>query len=345
MNTTITLPSQPRVVEENGAYGVFEIDNLYPGYGHTIGNSLRRILLSSLPGAAITHVRIEGVSHEFSTIEGVKEDVLTMLLFLKRVRFAVEGEDGEYEVSLNVKGPKVVTAADIKAPTQVRVLNPDQYLFEITEKRDVRIDCIVQQGIGYVPRDRMLPKKAEVGLIVLDATFSPIRRVNYEVEQMRVGDRTDFNRLRITIETDGTFTAREALDRAIRIMIDQLRAMTGELSAPAEEAVEGVAALSPEEREIAKQIASQATTSRAFSDEGQAAAEVVSPDVLKTRIETLNLNTRIINALSEAGIRTVGGLVRKRRSDLLALGGIGEKAVQEIENVLHSLGVSLKSEE
>ncbi|GIW68940.1 MAG: DNA-directed RNA polymerase subunit alpha [Candidatus Parcubacteria bacterium] len=342
MDVTITLPSRPRVVEDKGVFGVFEIDNLYPGYGHTIGNSLRRILLSSLPGAAITHVRVEGAAHEFSTLEGVKEDVLTILLYLKRVRFAAEGNENEYEVSLAVKGPKVVTAADIKTPSQIRVLNPEQYLFEITEKKEVRIDCVVQQGIGYVPRDRIQPKKADVGLIVLDAAFSPIRRVNYEVEQMRVGDRTDFNRLRITIETDGTLTAQEALERSIRIMLDQLHAMVGISDAPeGEVAAAQTTPRSREQEPLAQRLERSGASALQDSDTGF----VLSPDALKTRIETLNLNMRIINALSEAGIRTVGGLVRKRRKDLLALEGIGERAVEEIEQVLRSLGVVLKSDE
>ena len=213
MDYSITLPSKPRVVSEEESSGVYEIDGLYPGYGHTLGNSLRRIILSSLPGAAITSVKIDGVEHEFSTISGVKEDVVTMILNLKKLRFEIIGGDAQ-TVKLSVKGGKKVTGADLSLPGQVRLLNPEQYICEVTDKNtELEAEFSIERGLGYVAREALKKDRVEIGEISVDAIFSPIRRVNYEVENMRVGDRTDFNRLRISIETDGTIAPRKALEQ------------------------------------------------------------------------------------------------------------------------------------
>jgi DNA-directed RNA polymerase subunit alpha len=208
---TIAIPSKPKIVSEENFKGIYEIDGLYPGYGHTLGNSLRRIILSSLPGTAITEVKISGVGHEFSTIEGVKEDVISIILNLKKLRISMKNNEA-MKIDLHIKGPKKVTAADIEVPSQVEIVNKDQYLFEVTTKTDVHIEIKVENGIGFVPKEVLQKEKVEVGTIALDAIFTPIRRVNYESENMRVGDRTDYNRLRLTIETDGTITPREALE-------------------------------------------------------------------------------------------------------------------------------------
>ncbi|HYF29266.1 MAG TPA: DNA-directed RNA polymerase subunit alpha, partial [Candidatus Paceibacterota bacterium] len=200
MEYHITLPSKPRVVKEEELQGIYEIDSLYPGYGHTLGNSLRRIILSSLPGAAVTAVKIEGVSHEFATIEGVRESVMEVLLNLKRVHFSLQGDEPQ-TISLSVKGPKQVTAADFNLPSQVQIANPDQHIADISGKIAFELEATIERGLGYVPRETLTKEKVDIGTIALDATFTPIRRVNYEVEDMRVGDRTNFNRLRILIET------------------------------------------------------------------------------------------------------------------------------------------------
>src|ERR1035437_3859111 len=220
----IILPSKLSIVSEVDTKGVYEIDGLYPGYGHTLGNSLRRIILSSLTGAAITSIKIDGVDHEFSVIDGVKEDVITILLHLKQVRFRLNTDEPQ-KVVLHVKGPKQVTASDIEKGGQVEVLNPDLYITEITGKNTLSIEMTVEKGLGFVPKEMHQKTKNEVGVISLDAIFTPIRRVAYEVENMRVGDKTNHNRLRMTIETDGTLTPREALEKAITIMVEQLKAI------------------------------------------------------------------------------------------------------------------------
>ena len=203
--------------------GVYEIEGLYPGYGHTLGNSLRRIILSSLPGAAITQLKIDGVLHEFSTVSGVKEDVITLILNLKKVRFKMLTDEPQ-TIKLSVKGVKSVTAKDIEASGLVEVLNPDQFICEVTDKNaTLHIELRVEIGLGYLPKEAIQKEKVEIGMIAVDAAFTPIRRVNYEVETMRVGDRTDYNRLKITIETDGTLDPRTALENAIEVMIHQLK--------------------------------------------------------------------------------------------------------------------------
>ena len=231
----IVMPSKPRVVLEEANKGVFEIDGLYPGYGHTLGNSLRRIILSSLPGASVTSIKIDGVSHEFQTLEGIKEDVIVMILNLKKTRFKMISDEPQ-TVSLSVKGPKAVTAGDIKTGGQVEILNPELHIVEVTGKINLNIEMKIEKGLGFIPKELFQKEKVDVGTIAVDAIFTPVRWVSYEVENMRVGDKTNHNRLRISIETDGTLSAREALSRSIEIMINQLKAII-DFKEPEEEKV------------------------------------------------------------------------------------------------------------
>jgi DNA-directed RNA polymerase subunit alpha len=320
LETNVALPSKPRVIKEEEFSGIFEIDGLYPGYGHTLGNSLRRIILSSLPGAAITQVKIDGVQHEFSAIDGVKEDVITILLNLKRIRLQMHS-DTPMTLNLKVKGAKVVTAGDITAPSQITILNPEQPIAEITDKSaELAIELTIEHGLGYVPREIHQKDKVDIGTIALDAVFTPIRRVNYEVENMRVGDRTDYNRLRVFIETDGTLTAREALENSIEIMIHQLKAIIG----------------------FQETVSARHTPEIAEMDAAAADDSSLDIDVLKTRIETLDLSTRTLNALENANIRTLGGLVRKKKDDILSLDGMGPKGLEEIEALLAGMNIAFK---
>ena len=208
----IIMPSKPRVVEEVGNKGIFEIDGLYPGYGHTLGNSLRRIILSSLPGASITSIKIDGVSHEFQVMDGLKADVIVLILNLKKIRFKMASSEPQV-VNLSVKGPKQIFASDIKTSGQVEILNSDLYIAELTGKVSLNIEMKIEKGLGFVAKEVMQKEKVDIGMIAVDAIFTPIRRVSYEVENMRVGDQTNHNRLRISIETDGTLFPRDALSQ------------------------------------------------------------------------------------------------------------------------------------
>jgi len=316
----ILLPSKPKVVTEDEKKGVYEIDGLYPGYGHTLGNSLRRIILSSLPGASVTLVKIAGVPHEFSTIDGVKEDVITIILNLKKIRFKMLSDEPQV-ATLNKKGIGVVTAKDIKVPGQLEVLNGELEIAEITSKNtNLEIEITIEKGLGFIPKETLQKGKVEVGTIVTDAIFTPIRRVSYEVENMRVGEKTNHNRLRIFIETDGTITPRDALTRSVQIMLDQFRAI-----------------LDIKEQEEEKEEIFKETENNKSKEK-----EEDITDVLKTRIDTLDLSTRTLNALNEANIRTVGGIARKKVEDLQEIEGLGNKGINEIKKKLSGLGISLK---
>lgn len=315
MEYQITLPSKPRIVSEEGDQGVYEIDSLYPGYGHTLGNSLRRIILSSLPGAAVTQVKIEDVPHEFATIEGVRESVMEILLNLKRVHFVLHGDEPQ-AITLSKKGSGEVTAGDFKLPSQVEVKNPEQHICDLSGgKASLELEATIERGLGYVSREVLTKEKVDIGTIALDATFTPIRRVNYEVENMRVGDRTDFNRLRILIETNGTLAPREALEQSIETMIHQLRAVIGfQESAPLGEEVD------------------------------ETATAGSSVDATKIKVADLGLSPRVTSALEDAGVKSAAGLTRKSAAALLELDGIGEKAVEDISRALAGHGLTLKSE-
>ena len=317
MEYHITLPSKPRIVSEEGNQGMYEIDSLYPGYGHTLGNSLRRIILSSLPGATVTRVKIEGVPHEFATLEGVRETVMEILLNLKRVHYVLHGDEPQV-IGLVAKSGEV-TAKDFKLPSQVEIKNPEQHIADISGKGMIELEATVERGLGYVPREVLTKEKVDIGMIALDATFTPIRRVNYEVENMRVGDRTDFNRLRIFIETNGTVTPREALERSIETMIHQLSAVIG---------------------------FQEPSVAEAFSPKSglPSAGEDASVDVSKTKVADLSLSARVVAALEEAGIKSAAGLARKSAAALKELDGIGDKAIEEISSALAKLGLALKGE-
>ncbi len=318
LDYNITLPSKPKVLSEDGFKGTYEIESLYPGYGHTLGNSLRRIILSSLMGAAITTVKIEGVAHEFSTLEGVKEDVINILLNLKKTRFKLLTEEPQ-TVTLSVKGIKDVTAGDITVSGQVEVLNPELKIATLTSKNaSLVIEITIAKGFGYVSKEVHQKDKVDVGVIAVDAIFTPIRRVNYEVENMRVGDRTDYNRLSITIETDGTIAPRRALEASIEIMINQMKAVIGFV----------------ERAEVEKSIEA--------SVEAPSRKDAVDNEFLKTRVEQLDLSTRTTNALAAANIRTVGGLARKTEEDLLEIDGLGDKGINEIKRALAIHSITLK---
>lgn len=321
MTYEVILPSKPKIIREDNNTGTYEIDGLYPGYGHTLGNSLRRIILSSLPGAAVTKVKIKGVSHEFSAIDGVKEDVITLLLNLKKLRIRLNTDEPQ-TMTLKAKGIKDVTAKDIEAPGQVEIMNADQHIASLTEKTsELEIELTAEKGLGYVSKEIIQKDRVEIGAITLDAAFTPIRKANYEVENMRVGDRTDFNRLRLTIETDGTITANEALEKSIILMINQLKAVVGF-----------------KEEEI---VAEESTKSEETSSSEDSSKENNS-ELLKTRVDALGFSSRTIKALTNGNIRTLGGLARKKESDIMDIDGLGSKGIQEIKKVLSEYGISLK---
>lgn len=316
----IPLPLPPKVIQKKKNQVVFEVEGLYPGYGVTVGNALRRVLLSSLQGAAVTEVKIKGVPHEFSTIPGVLEDTIMILLNIKNLRFKIfEGES--QKVELKVKGEGEVKGSDFKCPSQIKLTNPDLHIATITDKKtELNIEILVERGVGYVPKDQIKESKksgkAEIGAITVDAIFTPVKNVNFQVENMRVGDRTDFDRLSLEIETDGTITPEEAFFEACDILIKHFNIIfEGKAGGKAEKKSEEKASESKEE------------------------------DVTKLLVEDLKLTGRTLNALLNNSIKTVGGIVKKSEKSLSEMEGMGDKAISEIKRKLKKLGLELKSQE
>ncbi len=333
----IILPSKLNIVEENGPRGTYEIEGLYPGYGHTLGNALRRIILSSLPGVSIIAVRVKGADHEFSTLAGVREDVLSIILNLRKINFRLLAGE-EAIVHLHAKGVGVVTAQQFEHGGEVEIANPDQYVAEITTKSgELDIELHLAKGIGYLSKENVPFEGKSIGTIIVDAIFSPIRKVRYEVEDMRVGDRTDYNRLKISIETDGSLSAREALESALQIMLRQIRAILDlkeeENVQRTEEGGEGEYLSTPEHDPVEDD---------AYQDDFIDESERV--ELLKTRIDTLDFSSRTERALSAANIRTLGGLVQKTEDELLAIEGFGKKSLEEVLETLATFKLHLKND-
>lgn len=226
----IPLPSQPKIIETRENSAIFEIEGLWPGYGVTVGNSLRRVLLSSLPGAAVTQVKIKGVQHEFSTISGVLEDAVTILLNLKQLRFKLHTDEPQ-KINLLAKGEKEVKGSDLDLSSQVTLMNKDAHIATLTDKKsELDIEMLVENGMGYEPVESRKRGKLEIGTIALDAIFTPVRKVSYRIENMRVGEKTDFDRLILEIETDGSITPEEAINQASEILVGHFALIGGAFS-------------------------------------------------------------------------------------------------------------------
>lgn len=323
MNTNISLPKSPKLIEQiSKNRAVFEIEELYPGYGLTIGNALRRIMLSSLPGAAITSVKISNVNHEFSTLPGVLEDIVEIILNLKQIRFKMHGDEPQ-TATLKAKGEKQVLAHDIKLTSQIEIANPNSLIANLTSKNaSLEMEMLVERGLGYSALETRKKDRQEIGSIAIDAIFTPIKMINYDIEDMRVGDKTNYNRLKFDIETDGTLTPAEALVNSTQILIEQLKIVVAPVS------------------KIAKTETKEVLEEKLVEEK-----EESEEDATKIKIEDLKLSNRTQNILLSNHIKTVAGLSRLAEKDLLELEGVGNKAVKEIKKVMGKLGLTLKQEE
>lgn len=326
----ITLPTQPKLIQKTENEAVFEIENLYPGYGTTIGNALRRVLLSSLRGAAITAVRIQGVNHEFSTIPNVLEDVIEIILNLKQIRIRLHGTEPQ-KLTLKVKGEREVKAKDLHGPSQIEIVTPDAHIATLTDKKaELEIELDVEAGIGYQTVEARMKEKLSIGAIAIDAIFTPVRKVNYEVENMRVGERTDFNRARLTIATDGTIAPEEALRQAIQILVDQFKELLVTIESKAHGTPSAGLPIEPARAERAAPREEAMPSSVAGVSESGSA-----------NISSLNLSARAFNALNRANIFTVDELVKRNERELKSLRGLGDKGLKEIKKELGKLGLTL----
>ena len=314
----------PRISAEkvDDQKGTFTVEPLDKGFGYTFGNSLRRVLLSSLGGAAITSVRIEGVAHEFSSVPGVKEDVTDIVLNLKDVVVKMHTDADEVEAPLVATGPGAVKAKDIDLPSGVEILNPDAPIATLEKKTKLEIYLTIGRGRGYSPAEENKSDEQPIGVIPIDSIFSPIRRAAYAVDAARVGQRTDFDKLTLELETDGSVEPSAALREASEILIKSLAIFTDA------DRVEELTA-----REAIGQVAPDA-----LADSGAGARDGLD-EIL---IEELELGVRSYNCLKRAGIQTVGDLVRKSESELNAIPNFGQKSIEEVIETLDSRGLSLR---
>jgi DNA-directed RNA polymerase subunit alpha len=307
-------------VEDNR--GSFTVEPLDRGFGYTFGNSLRRVLLSSLGGAAVTSVRIEGVAHEFSTIKGVKEDVTDIVLNLKGVVCRMHSDATEVEAPLVVTGPGDITASDIDLPAGVEILNPRAPIATLEKKTKLEMYLTIARGRGYRPAEENKSPDQPIGVIPIDSIFSPVRRVAYAVEQARVGQRTDYDKLTLDIETDGSVEPQAALREAAEILMAHLKIFTDADIVPT--------LGQPEAPELGPGVGAPA---------GPAAGRGEEYDIL---IEELELGVRSYNCLKRAGIQTVGELINKTESELAAIPNFGKKSIDEVVETLHARGLGLR---
>jgi DNA-directed RNA polymerase subunit alpha len=311
----------PRITHEDVKEnrGVFVIEPLDRGFGHTFGNSLRRVLLSSLEGAAVTSVKIEGVAHEFTTLPGVREDVTDIILNLKQLVCILEGESPEIEVRLTAKGEGTITAADIERPADLEILNPDLEIANLSAKGRLEVTVTIGRGRGYVPAEGNRGQAHTIGVIPVDSMFSPIRRVAYDVESARVGQRTDYDKLILDVTTNGSIEPKDAIAQAAEILIRQLAIFTDL------ERMEGFGA---------------DTTPL----EGAMVDVQLAHGMENFPIEELELGVRSYNCLKRVGIETIGDLVTKTEHELASIPNFGKKSIEEVKETLAQHGLRLRGD-
>jgi DNA-directed RNA polymerase subunit alpha len=310
----------PKIVheEKDENHGIFVIEPLDRGFGYTFGNSLRRVLLSSLEGAAVTSVKIEGIAHEFANVPGVVQDMTDVILNLKNLICRLHGESPEIEVHVSKRGPGRVTAADIEAPAELEILNPDLEIAELSERGKLEMTLTIGRGRGYVPAELNRGPEHTIGVIPVDSIFSPVRRVAYDVEAARVGQRTDYDKLRLDVTTDGSIDPKEAIGQAAEILIRQLAIFTDI------ERIEGLGDASAAEA---------------------AAEPSLAHGMENFPIEELELGVRSYNCLKRVGIETIGDLVTKTETDLAAIPNFGTTSIEEVKETLAAHGLNLRGDE
>ncbi|KRN29159.1 DNA-directed RNA polymerase subunit alpha [Lactobacillus selangorensis] len=301
-------------VDENTNYGKFVVEPLERGYGTTLGNSLRRILLSSLPGAAVTDVQIDGVLHEFSTIDGVVEDVTQIILNIKKLAIKMEGEE-DRTIELDVTGPAKVTAADIHTDADVEILNPDLYLCTVSDGGSIHARMTVKKGRGYDSWKENKSEDMPIGVLPIDSIYTPISRVNYQVESTRVGRRSDYDKLTLDVWTNGSISPREAISLAAKILTEHLA--------------------------IFVNLTDEAKNAEIMVEKEETHKE----KMLEMTIEELDLSVRSYNCLKRAGINTVQELTDKTEADMMKVRNLGRKSLEEVKQKLADLGLSLRKED
>ena len=309
---------KPRIdtaeISPDGKYGRFVVEPLERGYGTTLGNSLRRVLLSSLPGYAITSVKIDGILHEFSTIPGVKEDVTEIVLNLKNVILKIHG-DGPKTIYIDANGDDEITAGSIKTDSEVEILNPEQHICSLGPDASFNMEITLSHGRGYVPSDKNKTPNMPIGTIAVDSIYTPVYKVNYTVENTRVGNMTDYDKLTLEVWTDSTISARDAVSLGAKILSDHLSLFTN----------------------LSETVASKPTMAEK--------AETHRDKVLEMTIEELDLSVRSFNCLKRANINNVEDLISRTGEDMMKVRNMGRKSLEEVQNKLAMMGLSLASDD
>ncbi len=301
-------------LNESGTYGKFVVEPLEGGFGITIGNSLRRVLLSSLPGAAVSVIKIRGVEHEFSTIPGVFEDVPQIILNIKELVINYDGDE-DVKVIVEKKGEGEIKASDLKAEVNLDIINPDHHIATLNEDADVYMELTIKKGRGYEPSELKKDESAEISIIPIDSNYTPVRKVNWKVESTRVGQRTDFDKLILEVSTDGSMGADEAVSLAAKILTEHLNLFVG---------------LTEHANEVNIMVEKE---------------EDQKEKVLEMTVEELDLSVRSFNCLKRANINTVDELMQKTQEEMMKVRNLGKKSLEEVENKLAELGLSLKKED
>lgn len=301
-------------ISDDLKYGKFVVEPLERGYGTTLGNSLRRILLSSLPGAAVTSIQIDGVLHEFSTIEGVVEDVASIILNIKKLALKIYSDE-EKVIEIDFKGDGVVTAADITHDSDVEILNPDLYIATVANNGHLRMRMYAQRGRGYTPADQNKREDLPIGVIPIDSIYTPVSRVNYTVENTRVGQSSDYDKLSLDVWTDGSIGPKEAISLGAKILTEHLNIFVG--------------------------LTDEAKTAEIMVEKEEDQKE----KVLEMTIEELDLSVRSYNCLKRAGINTVLELANKSEDDMMKVRNLGRKSLEEVKAKLEELGLGLREED
>lgn len=301
-------------LNESGTYGKFVVEPLEGGFGITIGNSLRRVLLSSLPGAAVSVIKIRGVEHEFSTIPGVFEDVPQIILNIKELVINYDGDE-DVKVIVEKKGEGEIKASDLKAEVNLNIINPDHHIATLNEDADVYMELTIKKGRGYEPSELKKDESAEISVIPIDSNYTPVKKVNWKVESTRVGQRTDFDKLILEVSTDGSMAADEAVSLAAKILTEHLNLFVG---------------LTEHANEVNIMVEKE---------------EDQKEKVLEMTVEELDLSVRSFNCLKRANINTVDELMQKTQEEMMKVRNLGKKSLEEVENKLTELGLSLKKED
>ena len=310
----IVKPTITKEIDENGHYGKFVVEPLERGYGTTLGNCMRRILLSSLPGAAITSVKIDGILHEFSTIPGVKEDVTEIILNLKRLAVRINGDENKRAI-INAVGPKEVTAADIIVDADTEIFNPDLHIATLADNATLVMEMNLTSGRGYVPAEQNKKENTPIAEIPVDSIFTPVKKVNFTVDNTRVGQVTDFDKLTLEVWTNGTIAARDAVSLGARILCDHFMLFT----------------------DLSETMGNKSTVVEKSPD--------IRDKVLEMTIEELDLSVRSFNCLKRANINTVEDLISKTEDEMMKVRNLGRKSLEEVINKLAMMGLSLASDD